>query len=124
MSIQSEQDFVGLARIGRIVGLTLQEMEKQLEPGITTGQLDEIGERFLERHGARSAPRLFKNFPGANCISLNDEAVTVTLPPVSERKRRIAAVAETAFHRGCQAARAGRPTYEIGRAVEAEVRRG
>ena len=156
MSIQSEQDFVGLARIGRIVGLTLQEMEKHLEPGITTGELDAIGERFLEQHGARSAPRLFKNFPGANCISVNDQAVhgipgprplrpgdvvkldvtgeldgyvadsalTATLPPVSERKRRIAQVAEAAFHRGCGAARAGRPTYEIGRAVEAEVRKG
>ena len=29
----------------------------------------------LERHGARSAPALVYRFPGAICISVNDEAV-------------------------------------------------
>jgi methionyl aminopeptidase len=48
VSIQSEQDFVALSRIGRIVGLTLREMERVLEPGMTTLELDQAGEQFLE----------------------------------------------------------------------------
>ena len=31
--------------------------------------------RLVDRNDARSAPRVFYGFPGAICISLNDEAV-------------------------------------------------
>lgn len=74
MSIESEDDLIGLKRCGRVVGMTLQEMIRHVRPGITTGELDAIGEAFLRKHGARSAPRLVYNFPGATCISVNDEA--------------------------------------------------
>lgn len=30
--------------------------------------------RMLEQHGARSAPKLIYNFPGATCISINEQA--------------------------------------------------
>ena len=44
------------------------------EPGMTTRELDALGEQLLERHGARSAPKLTYDFPGATCISINEEA--------------------------------------------------
>jgi methionyl aminopeptidase len=74
MSIESEEDLIGLKKCGRVVGLTLREMSRHVKPGITTGDLDRIGEEFLIKHGARSAPKLTYNFPGATCISINDEA--------------------------------------------------
>lgn len=74
MSIQSEEDLKGLRTIGRIVARCLQNMQAQLEPGITTRELDSIGGEFLAAHGARSAPRLTYNFPGHTCISVNEEA--------------------------------------------------
>ena len=43
-------------------------------PGITTGELDAVGREVFRRHGARSAPRVTYRFPGATCISVNDEA--------------------------------------------------
>jgi methionyl aminopeptidase len=73
MSIESEKDLLGLMRIGRIVGLCLQEVTHALEPGITTIELDAIGAKFLKSHGARSAPILTYNYPGWTCISINDE---------------------------------------------------
>lgn len=74
MSIESEQDLIELRKIGRIVANCLQVMGKALEPGMTTRELDQIGSKFLEFHGARSAPQLTYNFPGATCISVNEEA--------------------------------------------------
>src|SRR4051812_19553738 len=74
MSIDSEADLVALRKIGRIVANCLQAMGKALEPGMTTQELDEIGRKFLEFHGARSAPKLTYNFPGTTCISVNEEA--------------------------------------------------
>ncbi len=74
MSIDSEDDLVGLLRIGRIVGLTLQHMLAAIKPGMSTAELDAMGANFLTKHGARSAPILAYNFPGFTCISINDEA--------------------------------------------------
>lgn len=74
MTVENEADVRGLLAIGRIVGLTLQHMIRQVEPGITTAELDAIGAAFLESHGARSAPILAYKFPGHTCISINDEA--------------------------------------------------
>src|SRR4051794_41971877 len=50
-------------------------MEREARPGLSTAQLDGIGERFLRRHGARSAPQLSYDFPGFTCISVNDQIV-------------------------------------------------
>lgn len=74
MSIETDRDLTALRKIGRIVAQCLQQMGKSLEPGITTTELDEVGRRFLEFHGATSAPKLSYNFPGTTCISVNEEA--------------------------------------------------
>ncbi len=74
MTIETSRDLAGLLSIGRIVGETLQRMGAAVQPGMTTGQLDEIGRRFLERHHARPAPAMTSGFPGVACISINDEA--------------------------------------------------
>ena len=75
MTVGSERDLDGLRAVGRVVALALREMEGAIEPDMTTAELDAVGARVLDVHGARSAPRLFKGFPGVNCISVNDEAM-------------------------------------------------
>ena len=42
---------------------------------MTTAELDAIAEAVMASHGARSAPQAVYRFPGATCISVNDEAV-------------------------------------------------
>lgn len=51
-----------------------------------------------------------------------DAAITVPVPPVSPRATALVEAAEAAFWRGADAARAGTPLREVGRAVEREVR--
>src|SRR5690349_8220426 len=75
MSVKSNRDLAGLKAIGRIVGMVLREMAAHVRPGITTAELDAIGARMLAAHGARSAPSMVYGFPGAVCISINDEAL-------------------------------------------------
>jgi methionyl aminopeptidase len=75
MSIESAWELEALKRVGRVVRLALEEMRKAVRPGITTGELDEVGGRVLRQHGARSAPKLVYGFPRDICISVNDEAV-------------------------------------------------
>ena len=73
MTITNEDDLDGLKEIGRIVADTMQAMAKAMEPGMTTRELDGIGRALLERDGAASAPETTYDFPGATCISVNEE---------------------------------------------------
>jgi methionyl aminopeptidase len=72
MSINDEHDVEGLKRIGAVVAEARDAMGAHVAPGVTTAELDAIGQEILERHGARSAPRLAYGFPGVTCISVND----------------------------------------------------
>ncbi|EMI9088135.1 MULTISPECIES: type I methionyl aminopeptidase [Bacillus] len=73
MIIRNEQDLEGLRKIGRIVALAREEMKKQAKPGMTTKELDLIGKKVLDEHGAISAPEKEYDFPGVTCISVNEE---------------------------------------------------
>ena len=74
MIVSTQKDLEQLRHIGGIVARTLREMAAALEPGISTAELDAIGEAALAREGAVSAPMSSYNFPGATCISVNEEA--------------------------------------------------
>jgi methionyl aminopeptidase len=69
MTADSEKDIQSPKAIGRICAETLRMMMGQVRAGMTTRELDEIGGAFLEAEGARSAPQVAYNFPGATCIS-------------------------------------------------------
>lgn len=73
MTISNEEELTRLKEIGRIVADTLEAMGAAIEPGMTTAELDGIGRLLLEKAGARPAPELCYDFPGATCISLNEE---------------------------------------------------
>ena len=75
MSIQDEQELASLKAAGRVVRMVLDAMKAEVRPGVTTQYLDEVGARVMQENGARSAPSMVYQFPGASCISLNDEAV-------------------------------------------------
>lgn len=74
MSIETEFDLIALKKIGRIVANCLQKMGSALEPGMTTREVDEIGRKYLDQFGAKSAPHLTYGFPGTTCISVNEHA--------------------------------------------------
>jgi methionyl aminopeptidase len=74
MIVTNDRELKALKRIGRIVARTLQAMRLYAQPGMTTLELDRYGERLLTAAGAVSAPRKAYDFPGATCISINEEA--------------------------------------------------
>lgn len=75
MSIEGPEELQGMQAAGAVVRLVLAAMKRMVRPGLTTAELDEAGASVIEEQGARSAPALVYQFPGANCISVNEEAV-------------------------------------------------
>jgi len=74
MTIQTEEDLMMLKDVGQIVAKILKQMMSCTEPGMTTGELDSIGQQLFEQYEARSAPKLTYGFPGYTCISVNEQA--------------------------------------------------
>lgn len=73
MSINNLEEYNGIKRIGYIVGYTLRQMINSLRAGMSTYELDQIGYEILRSFGANPAPNKAYGFPGATCISLDNE---------------------------------------------------
>lgn len=71
MIAKDEKDINGLKAAGSICAQAMRLMMASAKPGMTTLELDQIGEEFLKKHGAVSAPRAMYNFPGGTCISVS-----------------------------------------------------
>lgn len=74
MSIDQPEQFEKMKEIGAIVANCLEYLKSKAKPGITTLELDLLAAKFLEQHGAQSAPMSVYKFPGHVCISLEKEA--------------------------------------------------
>ena len=72
MSIETEFELDAMIRVGSAVGAARDAMLAAVRAGVSTAELDRIGESVLSARGCRSAPRLAYGFPGSTCISVND----------------------------------------------------
>jgi methionyl aminopeptidase len=68
---KSAQEVEGMARAGELVAETIALLGEQLQPGITTGDLDRIAEEFIREHGGVPTSKGYRGFPAATCISPN-----------------------------------------------------
>ena len=76
IQLKSAREIETMVAGGRILALTHAHLRTQVRPGISTGQLDKIAEDFIRSHdGALPAFKGLYGFPGAICISVNDEIV-------------------------------------------------
>jgi methionyl aminopeptidase len=73
MTIETSEEIEGLLRIGHVVAVVRDTLLEVARPGMTTAELDAIGAKLLEEHGAQSAPKHLYQFPGYTCISINEE---------------------------------------------------
>jgi methionyl aminopeptidase len=82
--LKSREELVEMREAGRIVANAIEEVRQHVRPGITTRELDEIGERVIRAAGAIPPFKGYPNqhngkkgrpFPGSLCLSVNEELV-------------------------------------------------
>ncbi|MHB9109025.1 MAG: type I methionyl aminopeptidase [Armatimonadota bacterium] len=73
--IKTEAEVEYMRRAGRIVALALRKMGEVLQPGITTGELNEVAETTIRSFGATPAFLNYRGYPATACISINEEVV-------------------------------------------------
>lgn len=64
-----------MRKAGQIVARTHKELKAHIRPGITTGQLDAIAERYIRSQGATPSFKGYNGFTGSICASVNEELV-------------------------------------------------
>jgi methionyl aminopeptidase len=75
ISIKSEREIDLMRKAGHINYLTHQELSKHIKVGITTGELNDIADKFIREHNALPSCLGYEGYPKSICISVNDEVV-------------------------------------------------
>lgn len=76
IQLKSGREIDLMAQGGRILAQALATLRSSVRPGITTADLDRIGDEFIRGHeGATPAFKGLYGFPGSICTSINDEIV-------------------------------------------------
>jgi methionyl aminopeptidase len=73
--LKSRRELAIMREAGRIVALTLLELQEHCRPGVSTAQLDAIAETTATALGATPAFKGYNGFPASLCASINDEIV-------------------------------------------------
>lgn len=64
-----------MRQAGTIVARILENLSRQVKPGMKTKELDIIAETELGKLGARSSFKGYRGYPATMCVSVNDEIV-------------------------------------------------
>ncbi|MFD3686637.1 type I methionyl aminopeptidase [Nocardiopsis sp. NPDC058631] len=70
--VQTPETIERIRVAGRIAAQALEEVGKNVQPGVTTDELDRIGHEFLLDHGAYPSTLGYKGYPKSLCSSLNE----------------------------------------------------
>lgn len=75
VTIKTEEEIDLLRESSLLVGRTLAEIAKVIEPGVSTAKLDRLAEEFIRDNGAVPGFKGYGDFPATLCISINEEVV-------------------------------------------------
>jgi len=73
MIISSSRELHAFRQGGRILAELVEELKASVEPGKTAAQIDELARKLAAARGVGIAFEGYQGFPGALCVSLNDE---------------------------------------------------
>lgn len=73
--IKTKYEIEIMRQAGKIVSQTLDMVEAEIKPGMTTKEIDTLVEEFILSQNAIPAFKNYKGFPASACISVNDEVV-------------------------------------------------
>lgn len=75
ISIKSQVEIELMREAGRILALTHDELAKQVKPGMSTFEVDKIGEEIIRSFGCIPSFLNYNGYPASICVSINEEVV-------------------------------------------------
>lgn len=75
ITIKSSREIELMTEAGRILEQVHKEMEKIVRPGISTWEIDRLGEEVIRSYGCIPSFLGYNGYPASICVSVNDEVV-------------------------------------------------
>ena len=75
ITIKSAREIELMTEAGRILEIVHEEMKKALHPGMSTKDIDRIGEEVIRSYGCIPSFLNYNGYPASICVSLNEEVV-------------------------------------------------
>ena len=75
VSIKSEREIKLMKEAGRLLAITHDELSRALKPGMSTWEIDHLGEEIIRSFGCVPNFLHYNGFPASICVSVNDEVV-------------------------------------------------
>lgn len=73
--IKSHREIELMKEAGRILAITHEEIRKIIKPGISTYDIDKLGEEVIRSYGCVPSFLNYNGYPASICTSVNDEVV-------------------------------------------------
>ena len=75
MIVKNPDQLLIMQEANQIVAETLAALQRMIEPGVTTWELDKIAEDACNKKKAIPAFKGYRGFPASLCVSLNEQVV-------------------------------------------------
>ena len=75
VSIKSAREIALMRESGRILAEVHKRLEEVIKPGISTYDIDRIGEELIRSYGCIPSFLNYNGYPASICVSVNDEVV-------------------------------------------------
>ena len=75
ITIKTDEEIDLMRQSGQLLAKVHEELHAAIRPGISTLELDEIGEKTIRALGGIPNCKNYEGFPASVCISVNDEVV-------------------------------------------------
>ena len=75
VTIKSPTEIELMREAGRLLAKTHEELAKNLRPGMSTWDIDHMGEEIIRSYGCIPSFKNYNGYPASICVSVNDEVV-------------------------------------------------
>ena len=75
VTIKSAKEIELMREAGRLLEITHNELAKAIKPGISTLEIDQLGEQIIRSFGCTPNFLNYNGYPASICVSVNDEVV-------------------------------------------------
>ncbi len=75
VTIKTPAEIALMREAGRLLGEVHNELAKALKPGMTTKDIDRLGEKLIRKRGCIPSFLGYGGYPGSICVSVNDEVI-------------------------------------------------
>ena len=75
VTIKSPQEIELMREAGKILAKVHEQLGKELKPGMSTLEVDRLGEEMIRSFGCEPSFKGYQGYPASICVSINEEVV-------------------------------------------------